>query len=335
MTSNKAPNYKIITASRIYKNVNCDKYVDDDPFENYILNFDDIQRYEVAYPIGSGKYSTVFCGVMDKRRKCAIKVLKNVHITKIKKEVFFLSQIKDLPNAIHLYGVVEDKLTNTISIITDYVNTESPKTLFTRITINDIRVLMYRLLFTLNECHKLGIMHRDVKPGNMLFSKDCKRLKLIDWGLSDLYFPAKSYSVRVSTLRYKAPELLLNYQYYDYGIDVWGAGVVLAEMMIKFPFFEAADIDKMISQIAILFGSASVRKYSEKYGLTISFEALKDFPTDNSSKWSQTIRKIEPVKMDNNALDLLRKLLEIDHENRITSFEALQHPFFDPIRQNS
>ena len=187
---------------------------------------------------------------------------------------------------------------------------------------------MFLLLKSLDESHKRGIMHRDVKPGNILFSKNCKKIKLIDWGLADLYFPEHPYSVRVSTLRYKAPELLLNYQYYDYGIDIWGAGCVMAEMMIKFPFFDAPDINSMISQIALMFGMIPVRKYAEKFGLIIPSESLKNFPNDSSSQFNLLIKRIDPLKSDENAINLLNLLLEIDHEKRITASEALKHPFF-------
>jgi casein kinase II subunit alpha len=58
-------------------------------------------------------------------------------------------------------------------------------------------------------------MHRDVKPHNIMIDYENKKLKLIDWGLADFYFPGKEYNVRVASRYYKSPELLVDYTYYD------------------------------------------------------------------------------------------------------------------------
>ena len=335
MTSSKTPVYNKITVSKIYPDVNKDLPREESIFESFKIEFSDISRFEVISPVGSGKYSTVFLGRMDGKKRCAIKTLKNIPYVKIQKEICILTRVSSVPNAIQLYGTVIDPLTDTISIITDYLPNESPKTLFSKLTLNEIRVLMFQLLVSLNESHKRGIMHRDVKPGNMLFSKNRKKIKLIDWGLADLYFPKMAYSPRVSTMRYKAPELLLNYQYYDYGIDVWGAGCVLAEMLIKFPFFEGRDFDEMVCDIASVCGTDSITQYAEKYGLTLSQEVQNNLPQAKSPQWYKIVQNgsIPQSKYDPEAVKLLTALLTVDHEDRITAAEALQFPFFDPIRK--
>ena len=328
----QTPIYRIITTSRIYKDANTGLTPSDDLFEDYQLDYDDIERFEVISPIGSGKYSLVFLGRYDGGQLCAIKTLKNVPFVKIQREIWLLKSVSGLPNCIHLISVVRDPLTSTISIITDYVKSENPRSLYPKLKLDDIRFLIYRLLVTLDSCAQRGIMHRDVKPGNLLISSDHRHLELIDWGLADLYFPCHAYTVRVSTLRYKAPELLLNYQYYDYGIDVWGAGCVLAEMLIKYPFFEGRNIDEMIVQVASLCGTSSVLQYADKYGLVVPRGASSSLPPNHGPGWQKAINSIKQHKMDQDAVALLKRLLTVDHEDRITAAEALQHPFFDPIR---
>ena len=65
-----------------------------------------------------------------------------------------------------------------------------------------------------------------------------KKLRLIDWGLAEFYHPQKMYNVRVATRYFKAPELLVDYKYYDYALDMWSFGCLLAGIVFqKEPFF--------------------------------------------------------------------------------------------------
>jgi casein kinase II subunit alpha len=69
---------------------------------------------------------------------------------------------------------------------------------------------MFQLLLALDYAHSNGIMHRDVKPGNIMFDCLSRQLSLIDWGLADFYIPGQQYNVRVATRFYKSPELLVD-----------------------------------------------------------------------------------------------------------------------------
>ena len=97
-------------------------------------------------------------------------------------------------------------------------------------------------------------MHRDVKPQNIMIDHEKRKLKLIDWGLAEFYFPGKDYNVlslkqvRVASRYFKGPELLLDYQYYDYSLDMWSLGATFAAMVHekiqifkKEPFFQGTD----------------------------------------------------------------------------------------------
>ena len=73
--------------------------------------------------------------------------------------------------------------------------------------------------------HSNGIMHRDVKPGNIMFDPDNKVLKLVDWGLAEFYHPGEPYSLYGTTRPYKAPEQLVGMEFYDYSMDMWSVGM--------------------------------------------------------------------------------------------------------------
>ena len=74
-------------------------------------------------------------------------------------------------------------------------------------------------------------MHRDVKPQNIMIDHEKRILRLIDWGLAEFYFPDKDYNVRVASRYFKGPELLVDYQYYEYSLDIWGLGCMLAAIV--------------------------------------------------------------------------------------------------------
>ena len=76
-------------------------------------------------------------------------------------------------------------------------------------------------------------MHRDVKPQNIVVDPHKKILRLIDWGLAEFYHPGQDYNVRVASRYFKGPELLTDYLYYDYSLDIWSAGAMFASIVIS------------------------------------------------------------------------------------------------------
>ena len=90
MSGLKTPVYNKISVSRVYADANKDLSREESIFESFQIEFTDISRFEVISPVGSGKYSTVFLGRMDGKKKCAIKTLKNIPFVKIQKEICIL-----------------------------------------------------------------------------------------------------------------------------------------------------------------------------------------------------------------------------------------------------
>lgn len=90
-----------------------------------------------------------------------------------------------------------------------------------------VRSIIYQLLLSLEYCHANRVVHRDLKPQNILVERDTLRVKLADFGLARLFkFPAREYTHEIITLWYRAPEVLLGTEVYFPTVDVWSVGCI-------------------------------------------------------------------------------------------------------------
>jgi casein kinase II subunit alpha len=94
-----------------------------------------------------------------------------------------------------------------------------------------IKLYLKQLLIALDFCHSRGIIHRDVKPSNIVIDTENQQLCLIDFGLSEFYVPAKDRPLKVASRPYKGPELLVGNRYYDYSLDLWAVGCILGAIV--------------------------------------------------------------------------------------------------------
>jgi casein kinase II subunit alpha len=137
-------------------------------FEDFVL---------IAVHVGRGKYSEVFEGInIVNYQKCVIKVLKPVKKKKIKREIKILQNLAGGPNVVALLDVVRDNQSKTPSLVFEYVNNTDFRTLYPRFSDYDVRFYVYELLKALDFCHSKGIMHRDVKPHNVMIDHEKRKV---------------------------------------------------------------------------------------------------------------------------------------------------------------
>lgn len=211
--------------ARVYADANSKRPAAYYDYEKMEIQWHDQDDYEVIRKIGRGKYSEVFEGINTKTNTlCVIKILKPVKKKKIRREILILQNLCNGPNIITLLDCVRDPNSETPSLIFEHVDNNDFKVLYPTLTDYDIRYYMFELLRALDFCHSQGIMHRDVKPHNVMIDHSKRRLRLIDWGLAEFYHPSTEYNVRVASRYFKGPELLVNLREYDYSLDIWSLG---------------------------------------------------------------------------------------------------------------
>mmetsp|Transcript_3190 Transcript_3190/g.8438 ORF Transcript_3190/g.8438 Transcript_3190/m.8438 type:complete len:421 (+) Transcript_3190:663-1925(+) len=323
------------STARVYADVNQTRPSEYSDYEALTVNWGDQDNYEVVRKVGRGKYSEVFEGInVASDQRCIIKILKPVKKKKIKREIKILQNLTGGYNVIKLLDIVRDPESRTPSLVFEYVNNTDFKVLYPTLSDYDIRFYILELLKALDYCHSQGIMHRDVKPHNVMIDHSKRTLRLIDWGLAEFYHPGMEYNVRVASRYYKGPELLVDLQDYDYSLDLWSLGCMFAAMIFrKDPFFCGHDNYDQLVKIARVLGTEELYDYLNKYGIELDPQLEALVGTHSRKPWTKFVNADNQHLTSPEAFDLLSKLLRYDHQERPTCQEAMAHPYFDIVRE--
>lgn len=174
----------------------------------------------------------MFQGVfLPNQEKVAIKVFIPGRKKKVRREVAMLQYLSEGPNIENVREVVRNPLNNQFCMVSDFYLYDNFTDYFQKFTLKTLQNYMRELLRALDFIHSKGVVHRDIKPQNVLYSFKSQKMKIIDFGLAEFYHPDKQLSPRVASKYFKAPELLLDYPYYHYSVDVWAAGIIFASIV--------------------------------------------------------------------------------------------------------
>ena len=156
----------------------------------------------------------------------------------------------------------------------------------------------------LSYCHKRRVLHRDLKPQNLLIN-DKGELKLADFGLARAKsVPTKTYSNEVVTLWYRPPDVLLGSTEYTTSIDMWGVGCIFFEMAAGRPLFPGATVEDELHLIFKTLGTPTERNWP---GISRNV----DFLACNFPKYSPELLINRVPRLDVEGLDLLAKFLTV------------------------
>ncbi|KAL7721589.1 Cyclin-dependent kinase 2 [Entamoeba marina] len=288
-------------------------------------------RYEKQQTLGEGTYGIV-CKAWDEHEKriVALKKIKKDHeddgipVTSVR-EIAVLLELKH-DNVVDLFDIyVEDRC---LFLVFEYCD-EDLKHYIThsnkRFNLSDIKSIVYQILQGLAFCHYHQILHRDIKPQNILINKS-GTVKLGDFGLARLTtLNERHFTSEVVTLWYRAPEVLLGATTYDGSIDIWSTAAIFGELIKKGELFKGQCKIDQIFKIFQVFGTPTEETWENVTSLQFY---SKEFP-----KWkAKEIHSIFPID-DNKGIDLLKKMFCYSPSKRINAKEALKHPFFDSLNK--
>jgi len=236
------------------------------------------------------------------------------------REISLLKELKH-PNIVRLYDVIhtEKKLT----LVFEYLDQDLKKYIDDcggAISKTTMKSFLYQLLRGIAFCHEHRVLHRDLKPQNLLINRKGE-LKLADFGLARAFgIPVRSYSHEVVTLWYRAPDVLMGSRKYSTPIDIWSAGCIFAEMATGKPLFPGTNTSDQLLKIYKILGTATEKIWP-------SIIELPDYKSDLGIFPAQKITSIV-TGLDEDGYDLLDKMLVYDPSQRITAQKAMAHNYF-------
>ncbi|XP_070588115.1 cyclin-dependent kinase 15 [Erythrolamprus reginae] len=296
------------------------------------LPFGNISSYLLLETLSEGPHSMVCKGISRiYNQLVALKVIslnteEGIPFTAIR-EVSLLKSLKHA-NIVIFHDIFQTK--ESLTLVFEYMHTDLAQYMSQHpggLHPHNVMLFMFQLLRGLAHIHKCHILHRDLKPQNLLLNS-CGELKLADFGLAHAKsLPNQTYSAEVVTLGYRPPDVLLGATDYSSDVDIWSAGCIFVEMLHGQPLFpDVNNIFEQLEKIWIVLGIPTEETWP-------GISKLCHYKPDRFlGSWPQGLQRIcdRLIKMPE-AEDLAGKMLKVYPQNRISAQQALFHQFFDSL----
>lgn len=290
-----------------------------------------MDQYEKVEKIGEGTYGVVY-KARDRltNETIALKKIRleqedeGVPSTAIR-EISLLKEMQH-GNIVRLQDVVHSE--KRIYLVFEYLDLDLKKHMDScpELAKNPrlIKTFLYQILRGIAYCHSHRVLHRDLKPQNLLIDRRTNALKLADFGLARAFgIPVRTFTHEVVTLWYRAPEILLGSRHYSTPVDVWSVGCIFAEMVNQKPLFPGdSEIDELFKIFRVL-GTPNEETWP---GVSSLPDFKSAFPKWPPKDLASVAPNLEPA-----GIDLLSKMLYLEPSRRITARNALEHEYFKDL----
>ncbi|XP_041350047.1 mitogen-activated protein kinase 14A-like isoform X2 [Gigantopelta aegis] len=216
---------------------------------------------------------------------------------------------------------------NDVYLVTHLMGADLNNILKTQKLSDDhVQFLIYQILRGLKYIHSAGIIHRDLKPSNIAVNEDCE-LKILDFGLAR--HADDEMTGYVATRWFRAPEIMLSWMRYNYNVDIWSVGCIMAEMLTGRPLFPGTDHIDQLTKILSLVGTPG-EALLKKITSNDARNFIESLPKWKKKNFSEVFIGASPL-----AIDLLEKMLDLDADTRIDATAALAHPYLRQYADSS
>lgn len=284
--------------------------------------------------LGEGTYANVYLGFL-KNDPSKLVAIKKIKIQKEYTEGMAPDAVREIkhlqelshPNIITLHSVFSSKDQN-LNLVLEYLPLGDLEMLIrdsdhVRYGAADIKAWMGMLTRAVWFCHENFVLHRDIKPNNLLIAADGE-VKLADFGLARSFSdPYKIMTSNVITRWYRPPELLFGAKHYSGAVDVWSVGLVFAELIIRTPFIAGNTEMQQINLICQALGTPTEENWP---GVTKLPEYTVEKDAHPVPKKDYFMQYFGTVGTE--GVDLLMKTLTLDPKKRATALEMLKHEWW-------
>lgn len=289
-----------------------------------------MERYQKLDKIGEGTYGIVYkakdrvTGEIIALKKIRLEAEDEGIPSTAIREISLLKELQH-QNIVRLYDVVHTE--RKLTLVFEYLDQDLKKYLDVcegGLERSILKSFLYQLLRGVAFCHHHRVLHRDLKPQNLLINREGE-LKLADFGLARAFgIPVRSYTHEVVTLWYRAPDVLMGSRKYSTPVDIWSIGCIFAEMANGRPLFAGTSEADQLDRIFRGLGTPNEAIYA---AITELPDYQPDFPVYPSP---MSLGGLAPT-LDPVGLDLLSRMLLYDPSQRITAADGMNHPYFDDL----
>ncbi|CAM9846176.1 unnamed protein product, partial [Discosporangium mesarthrocarpum] len=238
--------------------------------ENFVVNV----RYTNLKPIGDGAYGFV-CAADDQitGKRVAIKKVKDIFrhagdAKRVLRELKLLRHFRPHENVVTILDIMVHP-EHTVDIRDVYIVTNLMESDLDRIIASEqlltdqhFQYFLYQLMRGLKYIHSAKVLHRDLKPPNIVLNSNCD-LAICDFGLArGVEHGGEELTEYVQTRWYRAPELLCYSSTYDTAVDIWSVGCIFAEMLSRRPFFQGQNPVHQLKMIMDVLGCPTLEDLS-------------------------------------------------------------------------